>query len=161
MTSWNFGRLIAAFAVTLIGCGFCFAGDGGAAEYVEGTIDAVPPHTAGALDLKSPEVLVLKFGDWRNTIPYEQITGAQWGRPHDGGWKEHITAPLSRLLSKPKYLTLEFRGGTGQQTERAVFRMAPKVAASLSPVLSARTAGTPAGAQRRPGRQVGGTRVVG
>ncbi len=124
-----------------VAAGFAVAGDAGApAEYVGGTLEAMPSGAGGSLRVSDPVSFVFLTKKSAVRVPYERINLLEYGQKVDRRLAEaSLISPLM-ILSKKRahFLTLGFETEDGKQ-QAMLFRVDKNAIRAILVSLEART----------------------
>jgi hypothetical protein len=124
----------------LIACCLTAGGPGGHAEYVGGTISAIPDGCSGSVQAVDEQFLVFysKKASWR--VPYEKINLLEYGQKVDRRYVAAVLVSPLFLLSKKRahFLTVGYEDEGGRQ-QAMIFRVGKDDIRAMLVSLEART----------------------
>jgi hypothetical protein len=114
--------------------------DSDRAQYVGGTISVIPDKTEGVLSTKSEAAAVFDWGAGRTAIPYEAITGLEYGQK--AGRRVAVAvlvSPLALFSKKRKhFLTITYKDTNGKE-QAGVFELGKDVIRTTLTILETRS----------------------
>ncbi len=132
--------LILLFVLLSLGAMPLLAVDGKKAEYIGGTVSAIPEKAEGRLatNLEDKVVFTFKNGVWE--VPYSQITGLEYGQK--AGRRVGVAIAISpiALFSKKRkhYLTINYNDAAGKQ-QAAVFEIGKDIIRTTLTIMETRS----------------------
>jgi hypothetical protein len=122
-------------------CVGAFAADNGDhAEYVGGTISALPTKTDGFINTHGEDLFLFQTKGVTIQIPYDKINVLEYGQRVSRRYAEAVLLSPVFLLSKTRkhYLTVEFTDDRGKQ-QAMVFLVSKNDVRSLLVILEAKS----------------------